>query len=148
MTDANSVASNLGYAGDITVQHAWQILEENPDAVLIDVRTTAEWAFVGIPDLSRLAKKANLISWSVYPDMSQNPHFQAELAQVQPKQDAPILMLCRSGARSISAAISATQAGYSSAYNILEGFEGDKDGANHRGTVGGWKKHGLDWVQN
>jgi len=148
MTDANFVASDLGYAGDVTVQQAWQILEENPDAVLIDVRTSAEWSFVGIPDLTALGKKAHLISWSVFPDMHQNPHFQTELSQIQPKQDAPILMLCRSGARSISAAISATQAGYSAAYNILEGFEGDKDGQNHRGTVGGWKKHGLDWVQN
>ncbi|WP_227711678.1 rhodanese-like domain-containing protein [Sneathiella sp. P13V-1] len=148
MTDMSSGAGSAGYAGDITPNKAWQILEENPDAVLIDVRTTAEWTFVGVPNLTSLDKKTHLISWSVFPDMHQNPHFTEELEKIQPKKDAPILMLCRSGARSISAAIAATQAGYSAAFNILEGFEGDKDANGHRGQLGGWKKHGLDWAQN
>jgi rhodanese-related sulfurtransferase len=148
MNDTGSQPSIKQYAGDVTVQEAWDILAENPDAILVDVRTNAEWAYVGIPDLSEVGKKTHLVSWVSFPDMSPNPAFVSEIANLQSKKDAPVLMLCRSGVRSIAAAIAATNAGFSQSFNILEGFEGDRDMQGHRGTVGGWKKHLKDWVQN
>ncbi|USG61356.1 rhodanese-like domain-containing protein [Sneathiella marina] len=137
-----------GYAGDITVQEAWQMLENNPNALLIDVRTNAEWAYVGLPDLSSLGKRVEPISWVLFPDMSPNVNFVNELEACQSDKDAPMIFLCRSGVRSIAAAKSATMAGYHNSYNILEGFEGNTDADGHRGTTGGWKAANLRWVQS
>ncbi|MAL79222.1 MAG: sulfurtransferase [Sneathiella sp.] len=140
--------ANATYAGDITVQEAWDMLESDPDAVLIDVRTNAEWAYVGLPDLSALGKAVQRVSWVLFPDMAKNQGFVQEISDLQPKKSAPMIFLCRSGVRSIAAAEAATRAGYSRAYNVLEGFEGGPDPEGHRGTVGGWKVAGLKWKQS
>jgi len=148
MTNVGTNTGNKQYAGDVTAKQAWQILEENKAAILVDVRTTAEWAYVGLPDLSKLSKTCHLVSWVQFPDMSPNPNFLPALKSLQGDFSAPVLFLCRSGVRSIAAAIAATNAGYENCYNILEGFEGDADVTRHRGNVGGWKVENLDWVQN
>jgi len=135
------------YAGDVTPDQAWAILEKEPDAAVVDVRSEAEWAFVGIPDLSSLGKKPLLISWLQYPGMVRNDRFESDLdAQGLPK-DKPILFLCRSGRRSRSAAIAMTALGYNACYNVAYGFEGDPDAARQRGKVNGWKASQLPWIQ-
>lgn len=137
------------YAGDITAQEAWDQLSTNSDAVLVDVRTEAEWRFVGTPRTPDGAKPPVFVEWVTYPDGQQNPRFLEQLAEagVTPDSDAPVFFLCRSGQRSIGAAIAATAAGFSQAYNILDGFEGGLDGVGHRGSQG-WKASGLPWQQN
>ncbi len=135
------------YAGDISPKEAWDILEKDPKAVLVDVRTHAEWAYVGLPDVSTIGKDLHMISWILFPKGEVNTEFTDDLEDQVPDKDATVLFLCRSGVRSIAAAEAATAAGYGKAYNILTGFEGDKDGDQHRGTVGGWKVEGLPWVQ-
>ena len=148
MNDGGMSGSPNTYAGDITVQEAWKTLESDPGAILVDVRTDAEWTYVGLPDLSRLGKRVQPISWVLFPDMSPNMSFVQELEACQPEKDAPIIFLCRSGVRSIAAAEAATKAGYAKCYNVLEGFEGNKDGEGHRGRTGGWKAANLEWVQS
>jgi len=148
MTNVGTNSSDLGYAGDVTPTQAWQMLEDNKNAILVDVRTTAEWAYVGLPELSSLGKSCHTISWVLFPDMSPNMNFLAELKSIQTDPTAPVLFLCRSGVRSIAAALASTAAGFENSYNILEGFEGNHDGQRHRGSVDGWKTAGLDWVQN
>ncbi len=135
------------YAGDLLPEQAWALLSENPDAVLVDVRTNPEWSFVGVPDLSSLGKRAALISWQVYPSMERNADFEAALDGLGVKADAPILFLCRSGARSRAAAIAATAAGRTTCYNIAYGFEGDPNAERHRGQTNGWKASNLPWAQ-
>lgn len=136
-----------GYAGDITPKAAWDLLKKDPKAVLVDVRTHAEWAYVGLPDLSGLGKDLHMISWILFPTGETNLEFADDLEDQVPDKDATVLFLCRSGVRSIAAAKAATEAGYAKSYNILTGFEGDKDADNHRGAVAGWKVDGLPWVQ-
>lgn len=135
------------YAGDVAPNEAWRILEEDPRAVLVDVRTDAEWAYVGLPDLSALGKKTLCVSWQVFPAMSANPHFADELAGQGVAKDQPLLFICRSGVRSRHAAVALTALGYERCYNVAQGFEGDCDERRHRGTTGGWKVAGLPWVQ-
>ena len=136
-----------GYAGDISPKDAWDVLEKDPKAVLVDVRTHAEWAYVGLPEVSSLGKDLLMISWMLFPKGEVNSEFTDDLIDQVPDKNATILFLCRSGVRSIAAAKAATEAGFAKSYNVLEGFEGDKDPASHRGTVGGWKVKGLPWVQ-
>jgi len=133
------------YAGDLSVQDAWALLKSDPQARLVDVRTNAEWNFVGIPDLSELGREAALVQWQVFPTMQVNPGFVAEAEGAN--KAAPVLFLCRSGARSRAAAIAMTRAGYAKAYNVAGGFEGDLDGERHRGAKNGWKAAGLPWKQ-
>ena len=135
------------YAGDITPKEAWDILTIEEQSVLIDCRTKAEWSYVGGPTLNQIDKKHLKISWQLFPEMGVNPDFQRELTSACPNKDATLLFLCRSGVRSIDAAIYATELGYSKAYNILKGFEGDKDEQGHRGQLGGWKFDDLPWKQ-
>src|ERR1700749_1139457 len=136
-----------GYAGDVRPLAAWKILSKRKDAVLIDVRTRAEWNYVGLPDLETLAKKPALLEWQVFPSMQPNPEFVAALSGALPDKEAPLLFLCRSGARSAAAAKAMTAAGYSSCFNVAEGFEGPLDAQAKRGTAGGWKAAGLPWRQ-
>jgi rhodanese-related sulfurtransferase len=136
-----------GYAGDVTPSEAWRLLTEDANAVLVDVRTMAEWMYVGTPDLSSLGKRPLLLEWQSFPERALNPGFAAEVARAIPDKDTPILFLCRSGARSAAAAALVTARGYSRAYNVAEGFEGDPDGARHRGSANGWKVAGLPWGQ-
>jgi len=136
------------YAGDVTPKKAWEILQSKADSYLVDCRTTAEWTFVGIPDLSLLNKKPYLIEWTRFPDGSPNPHFIDQMQQKIADRNATIFFLCRSGHRSIAAAASMTSAGYPHCYNILEGFEGNPNSENHRGTFDGWKFAKLSWQQS
>jgi rhodanese-related sulfurtransferase len=135
------------YAGNITPSEAWKILEEQKDAVLIDVRTAAEWAWVGQVDLSALGKSHLCVEWVRFPGGVSNDDFVGEVSAKGIDQKAPILFLCRSGVRSQYAAIALTQAGYQACYNISGGFEGDADQHKHRGQTNGWKFEGLPWVQ-
>ena len=131
-------AQGLPYAGALTPAEAWQLMQAG--VRLIDVRTRAELEWVGrVPG-------AIPVEWSTWPGGKPNPDFLAQLAEhVEP--DEPVMFICRSGARSHNAAEAATRAGYRTCYNVLEGFEGDKDAHQHRNTVNGWRSHGLPWVQ-
>ncbi|WP_299393818.1 rhodanese-like domain-containing protein [Pelagibius sp.] len=136
-----------GYAGDLRPAEAWELLKENPKAVLVDVRTLPEWNFVGLPRLDSLSKETICVSWQSFPDMGMNAAFVEEVAARGVGKDQPVLLICRSGARSRSAAMALTAAGFGPCYNVAEGFEGDRDGDLHRGSVGGWKVAGLPWAQ-
>lgn len=137
----------MSYAGDITPEQAWRLLSEDPAAVLVDVRTEAEWRFVGVPDLSSLGRDAVYIEWNCS-DGTRNENFVADLLeQVPAGTDRPVVFLCRSGNRSIGAAEAATEAGIAPSYNVLDGFEGHLDAAGQRGATG-WKAIGLPWKQS
>lgn len=131
------------YAGAVTPEEAYTLLQLDPRARLVDVRTTAERDWVGrvaVPDAQHGA-----VQWSLYPGGQPNPDFAAQLRQVADPDDV-LLFLCRSGVRSRHAARAATELGYLNAFDILEGFEGDRDAEGHRKTVGGWCKAGLPWT--
>ena len=136
------------FAGDIPVEEAWAVLRDEPAATLIDVRTDAEWSYVGVPDLTRLGKQPLLVSWQRFPDMAINAEFIEMLHRAGLSLDAANLFICRSGARSRAAALVMAAEGFSRCYNVAEGFEGDKDASQHRGTTGGWKAAGLPWIQS
>jgi rhodanese-related sulfurtransferase len=132
------------YAGDLTLEESWAQLADDERAVLIDVRTEAEWSFVGVPALDEIGRPLRLVEWVRYPSGEANPDFLAQACdQLEPGQ--PLLVLCRSGARSQQAAIALTAAGFGPAYNVAPGFEGPLDGAGHR--HGGWKDS-LPWRQS
>lgn len=129
----------MSYAGDLTPQEAWTKLEQG--AILVDVRTEGEWAHIGIPDTKATDNDPLFIPWT-FPGGIPNTNFITDLMQQAPEDDGTeLIFLCRSGQRSIAAAIAATQAGFTS-YNVLEGFEGEPDRYGER-TVNGWKNRGL-----
>ncbi len=136
------------YAGDISAKQAWEKLSEDPDAVLIDVRTEAEYTWVGNPNLSDLGKDPLRIPWQMFPGMDINLEFVNQVSSSGVDKDAPLLFICRSGVRSAHAAEAMTAAGFRECYNVAGGFEGDRDTDGHRGNVGGWKADGLPWQQN
>jgi rhodanese-related sulfurtransferase len=137
----------VSYAGDITPEEAWKLLTDDPDAVLVDCRTDAEWRFVGVADLSSLDREVVYVEWNSS-DGRHNDDFVDHLkaAGVTPG-DRPVVFLCRSGNRSIGAAEAATEAGIAPSYNVLDGFEGNLDEHRHRGGTG-WKAVGLPWRQS
>jgi rhodanese-related sulfurtransferase len=137
----------MTYAGDLSPAEAYELLSNDPAAILVDVRTTAEWQYVGKPDLSALGREVVLAEWVTFPDGAPNPDFLETVAEVADKE-APVVFLCRSGVRSVAAANALTEAGYAKAYNVTEGFEGPPDGSGHRGTGAGWKVRGLPWRQS
>lgn len=136
-----------GYASDKTPREAWDMLSAVAKSVMIDVRTTVEWEYVGIPDLSSIGKEIRLIPWLEFPDMQPNTGFVEQASHRISAHNTPVLLICRSGQRSISAARALTKAGYTRCYNVLEGFEGDRCPEGRRGSVGGWKVAGLPWHQ-
>jgi rhodanese-related sulfurtransferase len=137
MTEAK-ISPADGYAGDVTPQQAWQWVQAG-QAVLVDVRSDAEREWVGyVPGAAGVA-------WKQWPGMAMNANFDAQIRAAVPA-GTPAVLLCRSGVRSIAAARRATELGLT-AYNILEGFEGDADAQGHRGQRGGWRFHGLPWKQ-
>lgn len=123
------------------------MLRDNPDAVLVDVRTDAEWKWVGVPDLSSLGREVVFVEWN-RGDGTRNDDFVADLraAGLTPGE-RPVVFLCRSGNRSIPAAQAATAAGIAPSYNMLDGFEGQLDDDGHRGSTG-WRALGLPWRQS
>lgn len=130
------------FAGEVTPHEAWTLLERLPDAELVDVRTSAERKFVGYPT------RGVHVPWKEYPGMEENGRFLEQLrGEVGDPGERVLVFLCRSGGRSAKGAEAATNAGFTNCYNLLQGFEGDKDEAGHRGTVGGWKVAGLPWEQ-
>lgn len=147
-----AMAETASYAGDIDPRAAWDMLSRDRSAVLIDVRTSAEWAYVGAADLSTLARKPLFVEWQSFPAMNRNENFAADLSArltaLGAGKDAPLLFLCRSGARSLSAACAMTAEGYARCYNVAGGFEGDRNGEGHRGSSNGWKAAGLPWLQS
>lgn len=139
------------YAGDVDPRTAFDALAATKDAVLVDVRTAAEWSFVGIADLSAIGKDIVMAEWQSFPAMTRNPAFESDVAAALKARGAsaqsPVYFLCRSGARSRAAAMAMTAMGYAGCFNITGGFEGDHDEKGHRGHVNGWKAHGLPWRQ-
>jgi rhodanese-related sulfurtransferase len=136
----------VSYQGDVTPEEAYAALAADDDAVLVDVRTAAEWSYVGVPDLSALDKRVICLEWQRYPDGAVNGDFVEQLQDVGLPDGAPIYFLCRSGVRSVAAATAASAAGLGPAYNVVDGFEGPHDEHGHR-TVSGWKVAGLPWRQ-
>ncbi|MEM8812721.1 MAG: rhodanese-like domain-containing protein [Pseudomonadota bacterium] len=146
------MAMTATYAGDVSSQQAWDMLRDDERALLIDVRTRAEWTFVGVPVLSEAGKETILIEWQTFPTMARNPGFADQVAKAVADRgvdpSAPLLFLCRSGQRSRDAAIALTEAGYDRCFNIAGGFEGPPDGDGHRGLSDGWKASRLPWAQS
>jgi len=140
LAQARAVDLKLPYAGALTPREANEIWQLAPGAKLVDVRTRAEWDWVG-----RIAGAVE-IEWMTYPEMKANPNFLAQL-KTQVDHESLVMFLCRSGQRSHSAAAAATQAGWSDCYNVLEGFEGERDTRQQRGQIGGWRHAGLPWEQ-
>ncbi len=134
-------AQGLPYEGSLLPAEAHAILQNQTGAKLVDVRSRAELDFVG-----RVPGSVE-IEWKSYPGMRPNPQFVDQLKQQVPA-DAVVMFLCRSGGRSHETAAAAAQAGYRDAYNVLEGFEGDRDAGGHRNTTGGWRVRGLPWSQS
>ena len=142
------MANDKKYAGDVTPSEAWDLLSEDENCVLIDVRTDAEWNYVGLPNLESIGKDTICISWLIFPSNTLNDSFEDQVHEAGIGPDQTILLLCRSGQRSVSAAVALTGAGYRKAFNVLAGFEGEKDHDGRRGRLGGWKVSNLPWTQN
>ena len=136
---------------DVDVKAAWRVLKSRSRSQLIDVRTRAEWAYVGMPDLGSLSKRPVLVEWQTFPDRTVDPRFVERLAGelkalgVKPEDD--LFFICRSGGRSLAAAKAMAAMGYGACHNVAGGFEGPLDDERHRGTAGGWKAVGLPWLQ-
>ncbi len=145
-------SSNRPYAGDVTPKDAWTALETEPATALVDVRTVAEWSFVGVPDLGGLGKSPLFQEWQSYPTMQVDPSFADRVAgalgAAGVTAETPVFFLCRSGARSQAAAAALTARGFARCFNIVGGFEGPLDSSRHRGGSSGWKADGLPWMQS
>ena len=129
---------------EISLEDAWSMLADDADAALIDVRTIAEWNFVGLPDLASISKEVVAVEWTQFPDGSPNLDFVDQVSH-HLGADQPVAIICRSGARSRSAANALAAAGFTKLFNVSVGFEGDLDQQGHR--HGGWKDH-LPWQQS
>ena len=167
---AASAGRRYSFVGEATPAEAWDALQSDAKTALLDVRTDAEWAFVGAPDLSALSKSVWLLPWKTFPTMGRNPSFFEALEQKLAETGATtVFVICRSGARSREAAIAAaetfeakraaqapagaseedaTDLGGVAFVNVEEGFEGNLDGERHRGRLNGWKARGLPWAQS
>jgi len=136
---------------DVPVQDVWVRLEADRSSVLIDVRTRAEWSFVGLPDLAEIGKRVVTVEWQTFPDNRIDPAFADRLATLLDAagvaKDAELFFICRSGGRSRMAAEATAAAGYARCRNVADGFEGPLDAKRHRGRLAGWKSAGLPWTQ-
>ncbi len=134
---------------NVDCKHAWQMMEENPRTILIDIRSTMEYLFVGHP------KGAVHIPWIDEPNWTVDPHFVTRVRELMlggaicdvEEGCAPVILICRSGKRSKEAGRALIEAGLKMIYHVDEGFEGDLDEDHHRSTQGGWRFHGLPWEQ-
>jgi rhodanese-related sulfurtransferase len=146
-----SVTTSVVNVRDVDPEEVWSALKSSPNAILVDVRTTAEWTYVGLPKLDTLSKRPVLLEWQTFPSMAINPAFvstlQAALADAGLNSDTSLYFLCRSGVRSKAAAGAMIEAGWTNSFNIAGGFEGGTDAAGRRGAVNGWKACGLPWSQ-
>ena len=146
-------APQSAYAADLTPTEAWDLLVADERALLVDVRTDAEWRYVGVPDTASLpaphGSRTARIEWVRYPSGARNLSFLDELAALglTPGAGRPVVFLCRSGGRSVAAATAAAAASLGPSYNVLEGFEGDVGPDGHRGHLG-WRAAGLPWRQS
>ena len=137
---------------DVDVETTWQGLVSRPKSQLIDVRTRAEWTYVGLPDLGSIGKRPVLVEWQTFPDQAIDPRFAerliGELNALGVEKDADLYFICRSGGRSLAAAQVMAELGYRACHNVAGGFEGPLDDDRHRGSVSGWKAVGLPWLQS
>jgi rhodanese-related sulfurtransferase len=144
-------ASSVVAINDVGVKDVWERLTSDPAAVLVDVRTRAEWSFVGVPDLTTIGKKPLLAEYQSFPDSRVDPSFAdglaAALAASGVGKSTEIFFICRSGGRSKAAAVAMAAKGYACCRNVADGFEGPLDPNRHRGNTGGWKAAGLPWAQ-
>ncbi|MBK1641755.1 sulfurtransferase [Chromatium okenii] len=130
----------------LTPQAAWALLKTNPQAILVDIRSAMEFLFVGHP------QGAVHVAWIDEPDWDINPNFVTEIRQLllggaATNAEVPVILICRSGKRSLDAGAALRRAGLTAVYHVDEGFEGERDEYHHRSTVGGWRFHGLPWEQ-
>jgi len=136
---------------DVPVEEVWSRLKEDSASLLIDVRTRAEWAFVGLPDLTEIGKRVLTVEWQTSPESRIDAAFPERLVEVldaaSANKDTELFFICRSGGRSRMAAEAMANAGYRRCRNVADGFEGPLDADRHRGQVAGWKAAGLAWVQ-
>lgn len=132
---------------NIPPKQVWEALQKDPQAQLVDVRTDAEWTYVGLTDLAAAGKQPVLIPWQIFPKMEVNGGFVEQLKQAGFTPEHHIYFMCRSGVRSLAAAQAAQAAGFAHSYNVADGFEGNPDSEGHRGRIGGWKAEELPWRQ-
>ena len=146
----SDVAGDVHIAA-VSVDDTWAKLKSDARAVLIDVRTIAEWAYVGLPDLATIGKRPVLVEWQGFPDDRLNTAFVERLSEalmpLGANRDTELFFICRSGSRSLKAAQAMAAAGYMRCRNVADGFEGPLDPSRHRGQLGGWKAKGLPWTQ-
>jgi len=144
-------ANAAGYARDVTAAEAYETLRNEATSRLIDVRTKAEWIYVGAPLLEDLGRSPFFLEWQIFPSMAVDPAFCERLVEMldaaDVNQGAKLFFICRSGGRSRQAAIAMTNAGWGPCFNVVDGFEGPLDSKRHRGAAGGWKAAGLPWIQ-
>ena len=132
---------------NITSIGCFKKISENSESYLVDVRTKPEWVFVGVPDLSKINNSTIFISWQNYPKMKINKNFEKNISKQNIKKNDYIFLICRSGARSLKAAVYLSSLGYRHCYNVSDGFEGDKNNIYHRSKINGWKFSNLPWKQ-
>ena len=132
---------------NVSPRDAWEALAADPQAHLVDVRSDAEWVFVGVPDLSGAGKQPFLVPWQMFPAMQLNTGFVGAMRHAGAKPEQTLYFICRSGQRSAAAAQAMAAAGFEHVFNVADGFEGPPDGEGHRGMVAGWKADGLPWRQ-
>ncbi|MEM8553117.1 MAG: rhodanese-like domain-containing protein [Pseudomonadota bacterium] len=140
--------SGVGEVQNVTATEALNALAQSPTARLVDVRTKAEWIYVGLPDLSALGTEPVLLEWQTFPDMTVDETFGDALQSACPERSAALYFLCRSGVRSLAAAREMGMRGYANVFNVADGFEGPPDDKGHRGRLAGWKAEGLPWRQS
>jgi rhodanese-related sulfurtransferase len=142
---------DAGRVDDVGAIETWDRLRNDPTSILIDVRTRAEWAFVGLPDLTQIGKQPVLVEWQTFPDNREDPRFEdrltAELRNIAADKGTQLFFICRSGSRSRRAAQTMSAAGFTHCHNVADGFEGPLDSDHHRGRTGGWKAANLPWGQ-
>jgi rhodanese-related sulfurtransferase len=150
---ATRVESNVGgvHIEAVSVEEAWARLKGDAGSALIDVRTIAEWAYVGLPDLSPIGKRPVLVEWQGFPDDRLNTAFVERVTEalnpIGANRETELLFICRSGQRSLKAAQAMAAAGFRRCRNVANGFEGPLDANRHRGQLSGWKAKGLPWTQ-
>lgn len=143
----NSTNNRNLHLQNITSVECFDKLSKIPNSFLIDVRTKPEWELIGVPDLSSINKKVIFISWHVYPEMKINSHFEIQVIKSNIKKNDKLFFICRSGKRSFDAAKFLSSVSYNYCFNVVDGFEGDKNNINQRSTINGWKYNSLPWKQ-